>query len=1131
MKGSDSNFQDLSKLQPLQVQLPLKLISIRMKTYNHILRLLLLVIPFLGCDDSKPAETPAPSDAGPTVLFDLVPASVSGVTFSNTIELSEEVNHLTWDAMFYGGGVAIGDLNNDGFQDLFFAGNQTEDALYFGNGDLTFNDVSEASGIHQSSGWSNGVAFADVNGDGWLDIYVCRSSWKMDNEDEAFRANALFINNQDGTFTNKAKAYGVDNLGYSTQATFFDYDHDNDLDLFLLNAPSNNLTQKVAYAEEGFPDFVSDRLFRNENGTSFTDVTEEAGVKAFSFGLGVVAADVNHDGWADIYVANDYERPDYLYINQQNGTFKNELNSKVKHTSFTAMGVDAADINNDGLSDLITLDMQSPDHVRSKTNMPTMQPEKFWEYVANGYNYQYMTNTLQLNHGAGFFTDIAQYAGVASTDWSWSALLVDLDQDSYKDLYVTNGINYDIRNNDFALEFQEKLDQGMPIDLFALSNETPSNKISNLTFRNGGALSFQKVQKEWGMDQPSFSYGAAVGDLDGDGDLEVVVNNNNEAPFIYKNNSTGKNWLQLNVSGPDMNPFGYGTKAFAYANGEIQYDELTVIKGYQSSSQPMLYFGLGAKSKVDSLIVIYPDGKFQSIKSPNLNQVLQVNYANAKAGVPNVYDFETQLFVDLSQYNADINWKHQEDNFDDFAREIILPHRESRVGPALAAADVNGDGVDEMYIGGAAGQAGEFMVRGDKAMYFPTPQPAFTSDKAFEDNEALFFDADGDGDLDLFVASGSYHLDPNAQGAEDRLYLNNEGEFKRDTSFDGGTMNSKALAASDIDNDGDIDLFVGGHVIPGMYPQAEPSRLFMNVNGKLVDVSEAHPELKTLGIVNRAEWVDFNQDGQSELLVTGEWMQPSVYTPETKSLKLLIANAENEMSGWWFGMEVTDVDNDGDLDVLLGNIGENNKFHADAEHPLKIYSADFDGNGTNDPVLSKAYKDHFVPVRGRECSSEQIPQIANKFQDFQSFADASIEEVLGDAIHDAYFREVKNFQSGICYNEGNEFVFVPFPPQAQTSVVNSFIVADFDGDGSTDIALAGNFFDTEVETTRYDAGNGLVLMGKGNRQFEIRDYLESGLYVPTNVRNVVRLAQGNGSSRYVFGVNNDRPISFILKKK
>lgn len=1092
--------------------------------------LLPLVVLLTACgDEPKQSETTATEtiQSAPVKLFELLPSGETGISFSNEIVISEEVNQLTWDAMFYGGGVAIGDVNNDGIQDIFLSGNQVDDALYIGKGDFQFEDISATSGILDNQGWSNGVSMADVNGDGWLDIYVCRSSWKMDAEDPGFRKNALFINNQDGTFTESADAYGIANLAYSTQAAFFDVDHDNDLDLFLLNAPSNNLKQKVAYGAE-FPDFVSDKLFLNENGTAFKDVSKEAGVDAFSFGLGVVASDLNHDGWIDIYVANDYERPDYFYINQQDGTFKNELNTKIKHTSFTAMGVDAGDINNDGLSDLVTLDMQSPDHVRSKTNMPTMQPERFWEYVQKGYNYQYMTNTMQVNHGAGFFTDIAQYAGVASTDWSWSALLVDFDQDSYKDLYVTNGINYDIRNNDFALQFEQKMEQGMPIDLFDLSVNTPSTKISNLTFQNQGTLKFEKVQEEWGVDQPAFSFGAAVGDLDGDGDMDLVVNNNNESAFIYRNQNTGANWLQIKVEGTGLNKFGYGTKAFAYVDGAIMVDEMTVAKGYQSSSQPVLHFGFGKKKSIDSLIIIHPDGLFETIQSPKLNQVITAKYASAKSGVPNVYTFEPRLFTNLDQYNAGIGRKHVEDDFNDFEREVILPHRESRVGPALATGDVDGDGNEELYIGGAAGQPGALFKRGEKYQFVESSQAAFSADAPYEDNEALFFDADGDGDLDLFVTSGSYHLTPNADLSKDRLYTNNgSGSFERAANFESENKNSKALAAGDFDADGDLDLFIGGHVIPGMYPQCEGSQLFENRDGNLVNVTTDHPTLNELGIVNAADWVDFNNDGQLELLAVGEWMEPTLYTPVEKSASRLVNTSNNEMNGWWFAMEVADVDADGDLDVVLGNIGENNKFHAENDHPLKIYGGDFDGNGTNDPVLSKTYKDRFVPVRGRECSSEQIPQIADKFQDFQSFADASIEEVLGDGINEAYVKEVRNFQSGICFNDGGAFTFVSFPPEGQVSVINSIVVSDLNKDGKPDLVLAGNFFDTEVETTRYDAGNGLVLMGEGQRKFAFRDFLETGIYIPTNVRGVVSIPLPGNKQQLVFGVNNDRPVSFI----
>ncbi|MEO0403875.1 MAG: CRTAC1 family protein, partial [Bacteroidota bacterium] len=649
----------------------------------------------VGCDSNENKDTSSELQNSSATTkekaegFESLDPDQTGILFSNFISETEEVNHLEWDAVYYGGGVAIGDVNNDGLPDVYLCGNQVNDALYLNQGDFQFKDISIESGIANYPGWSNGVSMADVNGDGWMDVYVCRSSWLMDKESSEARENKLFLNQQDGTFKEVAKEWGVNNQGYSTQASFLDFDHDGDLDMFLLNAPSNNLDQKVRYAQTGFPDFAKDLFFENVNGQSFNDITDKAGVGAFSFGLGVIASDLNHDGWVDIYVANDYERPDYLYINQRDGTFSNELNDLIKHTCFTAMGCESSDLNNDGFVDLTVLDMQSPDHQRSKTNMPSMQPEVFWDYVQKGYNHQYMTNVLQVNNGRGFFSDVSQYAGIASTDWSWAVLGFDADQDGLKDLYITNGINRDIRNNDFALSFQEKLDNNEQVSLFDMVQETPVTQLSNYFFHNKGDFQFNKTQKEMGLDQPSFSFGAAYGDLDNDGDLDLIVNNNNEPPFVYRNSTANNNWLQVKTDAGTMNPFGYGSKAIIHVGNEIQYQECTPVRGYQSSCEPMMHFGLGNEKTIDSLLVIFPDGTSHKEYNVKANQMLEYSIAIAKKQPINVYQFPEPSFQDYTAALGD-RIEHKENDFDDFAREILLPHKQSDLGPAMAVADVNG---------------------------------------------------------------------------------------------------------------------------------------------------------------------------------------------------------------------------------------------------------------------------------------------------------------------------------------------------------------------------------------------------------------------------------------------------------
>jgi enediyne biosynthesis protein E4 len=1063
--------------------------------------------------------------------FSLISPDKSGIQFVNQIQGNENVNHLTWDAMYYGGGVGIGDINNDGLPDIFLSGNQVNDAIYLNKGNLQFEDITESSGISQHQGWSNGVSMADVNADGFLDIYVSRSSWKMDNEDPAYRANALFINNGDLTFTESATQYGLDNKGYSTQGVFTDYDHDGDLDMFLLNAPSNNLTQKVAYQNSGFPDFTADRLYKNENG-SFSDVSEVAGVKAFSFGLGVVAADVNHDGWVDIYVANDYERPDYLYINQQDGTFKNELDEKIKHTPFTAMGCDAADINNDGFSDLVVLDMQSDDHVRSKTNMPTMDPERFWRFVAQGYNYQYMSNVLQLNHGAGYFSDIAQMAGIASTDWSWSVLLADLDHDSFKDMYVTNGINYDIRNNDFAQSFEQKMENGESIDLFELSNETPSTKLSNHMFHNQGDLTFSRVTSDWKMDQNSFSYGAAYGDLDLDGDLDLVVNNNNDPTFLYRNNQDSDNWLIVEVEGPAENPLGYGTKAVIFHDGTMQFQELSVVKGYQSSCEPMMHFGIGNSTKVDSLVVIFSDGKSVRAYDVGAKKRLNILHREAKKQKYNVYNLQKPIFTEVTK-DLNITLVHKENEFNDYDKEILLPHQQSRNGPDIAVGDVNGDNLDDFFLCGAAGSAGTLMIQNSDGTFGAKASSALQNDKKMEDVGAAFLDADADGDLDLIVSSGGYEHPEGSENYKHRLYMNDgTGNLtSAGTRWPDVRSNGSCVSLADWDLDGDLDVFIGGRGAPGKYPYPETSFLLRQDADQFVNITkEACVGCESLGMVTDAAWANVDEDPEPELVVVGEWMTPSFldFGADGKVIISALCDNPEDMVGWWWSVEAADTNGDGQLDFVLGNMGMNNKYHTSTSRPLRIYAADFDGNGNNDVVLSKPYKGKFVPVRGRQCSSEQLPFVGEKFADFESFANASIEEMLGSGIEDALFYEAREFRSGVLIVSGGTYVFEAFPNIAQIGPIMGTQCVDLNKDGIKDLVLAGNHFDTEVETTRHDGNNGVVFMGKADGSYSFRDVLESGFYVPGNVKTLTILPRhASGKSLWLAGVNNNAMVAIL----
>ncbi len=1060
-------------------------------------------------------------------LFELLSEEESGISFRNDIMESPEVHGLVWDAIYYGGGVGIGDINNDGLDDIFLAGNQVNDALYVNQGDLQFEDISAASGITDHPGWSTGVSMIDINADGLLDIYVCRTSWKMDNNDPGFRKNKLFINNGDLTFSEKSNEYGLDYAGYSTQAAFLDFDKDGDLDLFLLNSPSNNLTQKVQYAAVNkLPEFTSD-LFYINNGKTFENVTKQVGVEAFSFGLGVMAADLNHDTWVDIYVANDYDRPDYMYINQRDGTFKNQLDEKIKHTSFTSMGCDAADINNDGLVDLGVLDMQSADHVRSKTNMPSMDAEQFWGYVNKGYNYQYMTNVLQINNGSGYFSDIAQYAGVASSDWSWAILMADFDNDQHKDIFVGNGINKDLRNNDFKVKMEGLTRQNKKVNLFELSKEIPSNPLPNYVYRNDGKYHFENVTGSWGLDQKTFTCGAAYSDLDRDGDLDLVVNNNNDRSFIYRNNSKS-NYVVVDIKGYAKNPAGIGSKVFLFQGDQIQYQELNPVRGYQSTCGTALHFGLGDHSTIDSLVCIFPDDKSIRLYNIKSNKRIALSHADASNQQMSIYSFETPVV--MNQPNSGIDFMHRENLYDDFKDEILLPHAESTKGPYQCVGDVNGDGLDDLFIGGASGQSGELYVQNAGGRFSKMEGP-WRQHAGLEDMGCAFFDLEGDGDLDLYVASGgNASADPHAY--HDRLYRNDGGRF----SLTSGVLpelhaNSSCVSVADYDGDGDTDIFVGGLVEYGRYPYPGQSVLLRNEGGKFIDVTkEISGSLQDIGMVTGATWTDINADKKPDLILVGEWMAPTAFINDGNTFeeKQNWVSDQGDLTGWWMHIVADDLNGDGKPDFIVGNIGTNNKYHPSTEKPLKVYSSDFDENNKNDIVLAKKYKGNYVPVRGRECSSEQMPFVAEKFETYEAFAGASIESMLEEKLAGALALEVREFRSGVILSTKTGYHFQPFPPEAQFFPVMTSLPQDFNGDNISDIILAGNLFDAEVETTRHDSGNGLYLQGQPDDHYKAFTVLNSGFYAPFNVRSLTTIKTSQGQLISV-GANNNMTTVFKFR--
>jgi len=1066
-------------------------------------------------------------------LFELKSAESTGIEFSNDIIETEEFNHLMWLGIYLGGGVAIGDINNDGLSDIFFCGNKVKDRLYLNKGNLKFEDISEAAGIKDDKKWSAGVTMADVNGDGFLDIYVCRFGYSDNIED---RRNLLYINNQDNTFVERAKEYQLDNGGFSNQATFFDLDQDGDLDMYLVNQPyDTRIAKRKKIIGEPIDKQTSDRLYRNTGKGVFIDISEPAGVSNYAYGFTPIASDLNNDNWTDIYVSNDFLKPDHLYLN--NGALKLEdnLTKSVKHISNFSMGGDIADFNNDGLVDIGVVDMASEDHYRSKTNMGSMSNKKFWSNVNKGNYYQFMINTLQLNNGNGKFSEIGQMSGISKTDWSWGFLFADLDNDEAKDIVITNGINRDIRNNDFQLNIRNQVLAGKtsfnPLDL---AKTVPSIPLSNYVFKNNNDLTFSKKTKEWGFDNPGFSNGIAYGDLDNDGDLDLVINNVNSPASLYENKGgNNKNYIRFRLVNNDPNKFVLNTKVKLEYDGKIQFQELTLTRGYLSSSEPIMHFGMGDYEKVDKVTILWPNGKQTIAQNVSTNKVYTYQLKNASERTST--DKEIVTLIKENESAIEGGFQHQENEYDDFLRESLLPYKQSQNGPCITTGDVNGDGLDDFFVGGAIGQSGQLFIQSSDGVFKKGRDQVWSRDKAQEDLGALMFDYDGDQDLDLYVVSGGSEFEKGDELLQDRLYQNNgNGKFSKTKNVLPTLRESgQVVVANDIDKDGDLDLFLGGRILPGRYPYPPSSYLLENDNGKFVDVTtELASEFKELALVTDAIFSDYDVDGDLDLVVVGEGIALTLFANDNGSFsKIRNIDGLSKSVGLWWSISEGDLNEDGRPDYVLGNLGKNSKFKASEEKPFIVMGNDFDKNGSNDVILAGYYGEKLVPTRGRECTSEQMPFVADKYPSYDAFAKADIKTILtDDGYNEAVKFEVNNFYSSIALNLANDnFKLQPLPNKVQIAPIRSSICEDINKDGHLDILVTGNLYGAEVETVRYDAGIGAVMIGDGKGGFTPLSPIESGFYTPYDARDLAMLKGKNGESIILVGNNNEKIQAFYFE--
>ena len=1100
-----------------------------MKVFNKITKVLFF-IPFLAFFTST-------SYGQDITQFTLLSSNKTGIYFNNQIEDDKNKNILLYSNFYGGAGVGIGDFNNDGLEDIYFAGNLVNDKLYLNQGDFKFKDITTLAGITNDGSWSTGVTVADVNNDGLLDIYVTKELY--DHQPE-LRKNKLYINQGNAKFKEMAYLYGVDNSERTRHAVFLDYDKDGFLDLFILNQPPNPGSYSEYFGTKLLQTKYSSKLYKNIDGIKFVDVTKSAGLLKAGFPNSVSASDLNNDGWTDLYVSNDFYVPDALYINNQNGTFTNIVNSALSHMSYYSMGVDVSDINNDGYLDVFVLDMVAEDNFRLKSNMSGMKPSLFWNIANNGGHYQYMFNNLHLNNGNNTYSEIAQLAGIAATDWSWANLIADFDNDGEKDVYITNGLLRDIRNTDaskavgnFVTETAAKWVKENPnggeisiwdiLDLDKTLSLLPSERLSNFMFKNNGNYDFEKVTKEWGLNQKSFSNGVAYADFDNDGDLDLVINNINDKAFIYRNNSKN-NFLRLELKDKNNKPV-FGARINIKIDNIIQTFETTNVRGIYSTSESIVHFGLGNKTKVDEVVINWPNDTKSVLNVVSANQKIIVFMDDGSKARDEKTEEKQPLFSDITDSNK-IKYTHQENDFDDFKYQILLPHKMSQFGPSLAVEDVNNDGLKDVFVGGAAEYPGRLFIQTKEGDFKIQTCVSFGLDKSKEDVDALFFDIDSDGDEDLYVVSGGNEYKKGDNNYKDRLYINDgRGNFSKRTDL----LNSKNISGSvvvsaDFDNDGDIDVFVGGRLAPREYPTPVNSQLLENIDGKLIDVTKTKAiKMLEVGMVTDAIWTDYDNDNDLDLIVVGEWMPITIFKNDNGHfVKEEIIDLE-KTKGWWFSIEQGDFDKDGDMDFIAGNLGLNYKYKASEEAPFDVYYEDFDGNGSNDIVLGYYNYGKHYPLRGFSCSVQQVPDLDKEIKKYDIFASLEIQEIydkkkLDGALH----YKAQTFASSFIENLGNgKFKIYKLPIDAQFSNVNDIFVNDFNTDGNLDIMLVGNLFVSEIETTRNDAGIGLVLLGDGKNNFNPLNHRETGFFVRGDAKKV-RLLNDKNQKLILVGNNNDK---------